>query len=204
MKLKPLHDWAVIKRLNAEEKTSGGIIIPASAQEKPSEGVVIRIGPGRYKMEKGRLKFTPTTIKPGQRVFYPEYSATEVELDGREFTLVREEDILGTYEENEIVKKQSFDIVERREYPVAVKKESIPVVTPLKKKAAEKKKAKRKAAKGKKASSKALSKTKAKKAAKKKNTKPAKKAARKAVKKEAKKAAIKKKAPSKGKKQTGK
>ena len=63
MKLKPLHDWAVIKRLNAEEKTSGGIIIPASAQEKPSEGVVIRIGPGRYKMEKGRLKFTPTIIK---------------------------------------------------------------------------------------------------------------------------------------------
>ena len=203
MKLKPLHDWAVIKRLNAEEKTSGGIIIPASAQEKPSEGVVIRIGPGRYKMEKGRLKFTPTIIKPGQRVLYPEYSAAEVELDGKEFTLVREEDILGTYEENEIVKKESFAIVERREYPVAIKKESIPAVTPLKKKAAEKKKAKRKTVKEKKASSKTLSKTKAKKAARK-NSKPAKKAAKKTVKKEAKKAVAKKKVPSKGKKRTRK
>ncbi len=114
MKLKPLHDWAVIKRLNAEEKTAGGIIIPDVAKERPSEGVVISIGPGKYTVEKGRLKFTPTTIKPGQRIFYSEYSATDAELDGREFTLVREEDILGTFEEGGIKTSSKKEIARNK------------------------------------------------------------------------------------------
>src|SRR5512135_2240498 len=73
MNLKPLQDWAVIMRAEAEERTSGGIIIPEVAKEKPLEGVIIAIGPGRYKLEKGKekekekqKKFVPTVLKPGQ------------------------------------------------------------------------------------------------------------------------------------------
>lgn len=204
MKLKPLHDWAVIKRFNAEEKTAGGIIIPDVAKERPSEGVVISIGPGKYTVEKGRLKFTPTTIKPGQRIFYSEYSATDAELDGREFTLVREEDILGTFEEKEIKGKETFEIEVKREHALSLKKkkESIPATTRAK--AASGKKAKSKMTTLKKKTSsktaKSSSKAKNKKTGKK---KPSKKA-EKAVKKTAKKVVAKKKAQVKGKKQAGK
>ena len=202
MKLKPLHDWAVIKRFNAEEKTAGGIIIPDVAKERPSEGVVISIGPGKYTVEKGRLKFTPTTIKPGQRIFYSEYSATDAELDGREFTLVREEDILGTFEEKEIKGKETFEIEGKREQALALKKESIPATTRAK--AASGKKAKSKMTTLKKKTSsktaKSSSKAKNKKTGKK---KPSKKA-EKAVKETAKKVVAKKKAQVKGKKQAGK
>src|SRR5512135_2385123 len=98
MKLKPLHDWVVIKRSEAEESSPGGIIIPDTAKDKPSEGVVVSIGPGSYKKIKEKEKFVPTTLQPGQRVAYPKYMAKEVELGGEEFTLVREDDILGTFE----------------------------------------------------------------------------------------------------------
>ena len=202
MKLKPLHDWAVIKRFNAEEKTAGGIIIPDVAKERPSEGVVISIGPGKYTVEKGRLKFTPTTIKPGQRIFYSEYSATDAELDGREFTLVREEDILGTFEEKEIKGKETFNAGRKREQALALKKESIPATTRAK--AASGKKAKSKMTTLKKKTSsktaKSLSKVKNKKTGKKKLSKKAEKA----VKKTAKKVVAKEKILAKGKKRAGK
>ena len=100
MGLKPLHDWVLIRRDESEERTAGGIIIPASARSEPSRGVVEAIGPGMYKKEHGRKeeRFVPTVLKPGQRVFFPQYAARDAELDGGEVTLVREEDILGTLE----------------------------------------------------------------------------------------------------------
>ncbi|HXX53600.1 MAG TPA: hypothetical protein VEI28_03415, partial [Thermodesulfovibrionales bacterium] len=98
MKLKPLHDWIVLERAEAEERSSGGIIIPDTAKGRPSEGVVVSVGPGSYKKVKGKEKFVPTTLQPGQRVAYPQYMAKEVEAGGEEFILVREDDILGTFE----------------------------------------------------------------------------------------------------------
>lgn len=104
MSLRPINDWAVIKISASEERTPGGIIIPDTAKDKPSEGIITAIGPGRYKTEeeKGKKKekeFVPTILKPGQKVVFLKYSATELELDGEQITLVREEDILGTVEE---------------------------------------------------------------------------------------------------------
>jgi len=101
MKLRPLHDWALIERSDAGEVTTGGIHIPDSARKQPSEGTIIAIGPGKYKQEKGKEKkkvFVPTTLVPGQRVMYARYMSTEIELDGHVYTLVREEDILCTVE----------------------------------------------------------------------------------------------------------
>jgi chaperonin GroES len=108
MPLRPLHDWAVIQQLESQEQTAGGIIIPDTAKEKPAEGVVVAIGPGKYKTEKGKgkgkgkekkKKFIPTSVRPGQHVMYAKYMATEVELDGTTYVLVREEDILGAIED---------------------------------------------------------------------------------------------------------
>jgi chaperonin GroES len=100
MGLKPLHDWVLIRRDEPEEITAGGIIIPASARSEPSRGVVEAIGPGRYKKDRGKKeeRFVPTVLKPGQWVFFPEYAARDAELDGGKVTLIREEDILGTFE----------------------------------------------------------------------------------------------------------
>jgi chaperonin GroES len=98
MKLKPLHDWAVIERSEAEERSPGGIIIPDTAKDRPSEGIVVSIGPGSYKKIKGKEKFFPTTLQPGQRVAYPKYMAKEADLGAKKFILVREADILGTFE----------------------------------------------------------------------------------------------------------
>ncbi len=120
MRIRPLHDWMVIKRLNAEEKTAGGIIIPESAQDKPSEGVVMAIGPGAYKIIRGKMKFFPTTLNPGQRVVYPEHAATEVEIQGEAITLVKEEDVLGTYEENQLAAKRSFAVETTTGRPSAI------------------------------------------------------------------------------------
>jgi len=92
--LKPLHDWAVIERSEAEERSPGGIIIPDTARDKPSEGIIVSIGPGSYKKIKGKEKFVTTTLQPGQRVAYPKYAAKEAEVGGKKFTLVREDDIL--------------------------------------------------------------------------------------------------------------
>lgn len=103
MKFRPLQDWAVIQQMESHERTPGGIYLPDTAKEKPAEGVVLAIGPGRYKTEKKKgkkeeKKFVPTSVKPGQRVMYVKYMTTEVELDGAPYLLVREEHILGTVE----------------------------------------------------------------------------------------------------------
>jgi len=100
MGLKPLHDWVLIRRDEPEEITAGGIIIPASARSEPSRGVVEAIGPGAYKKDRGKKeeRFVPTVLKPGQRVFFPEYAARDAELNGGKVTLIREEDIIGTFE----------------------------------------------------------------------------------------------------------
>ncbi len=99
MKIKPLHDWAIIKRIDSGEKTAGGIIIPDSAREAPSEGIIQAIGPGIYKKDETekKKKFIPTILKPGQKIAFVEYMAREFEVDGKPLTFIREEDILGTF-----------------------------------------------------------------------------------------------------------
>jgi chaperonin GroES len=131
MKMKPLQDWALIQRVEPEEKTAGGIIIPESAKEKPTEGIVLAIGPGKYEAEKGKekekekkKKFIPTVLKPGQRIIYGKYSAREFDLDGETLTLVREEDVLGTVEETSIAHRRSSELEKKHEQPVAVKKKT--------------------------------------------------------------------------------
>jgi chaperonin GroES len=127
MKLKPLHDWTVIKRSEAEERSPGGIIIPDTAKDRPSEGIVVSIGPGSYKKIKGKEKFVPTTLQYGQRVAYPKYTAKEVEVGGEKFTLVREDDILGTFEgEKRAARKEP----EQQDRPVVTRevKKTIPAM----------------------------------------------------------------------------
>jgi chaperonin GroES len=91
-KFRPLHDRVVVRRINAQEKTKGGIIIPDSAQEKPSEGEVIAVGPGG-RDENGKL--TPMDIKSGDRVLFGKWSGTEVKLDGEDLLIKKESDIMG-------------------------------------------------------------------------------------------------------------
>jgi chaperonin GroES len=103
MKLKPMHDWAVIRISDAAEKTAGGLYIPDSAKEKPQEGVVESIGPGAYeeekygakKVEKKDRRFIPATVKPGDLVLYERYAGKTYTIDGEELVLVREREILG-------------------------------------------------------------------------------------------------------------
>ena len=92
MKFRPLHDRVVVRRIDAEEKTKGVIIIPDSAQEKPSEGEVIAVGPGG-RDENGKL--TPMDIKSGDRVLFGKWSGTEVKLDGEDLLIMKESDIMG-------------------------------------------------------------------------------------------------------------
>ena len=133
MKLKPLQDWAVIQRVEPKEKTAAGIIIPDTAKDKPTEGIVLAIGPGKFETEKGKekekekkkeKKFVPTVVKPGQRIIYGKYSAREIELEGETIILVREEDVLGTVEETQIAERQPFAVAEKYDKPVAVRKEA--------------------------------------------------------------------------------
>src|SRR6185312_5409029 len=91
-KFRPLHDRVVVRRIEAEEKTKGGIIIPDSAKEKPSEGEIIAVGPGR-RDETGKL--TPMDVKAGDRVLFGKWSGTEVTLDGEDFLIMKESDIMG-------------------------------------------------------------------------------------------------------------
>ncbi len=101
MKLRPLHDWALIRPREAEERTRGGLVIPDAARQRPHEGEVLAVGEGRTKEErdpKGNVKekkFVKTTLKPGDRVLYDRYSERKIEVDGKELVLVREEDVLG-------------------------------------------------------------------------------------------------------------
>ena len=91
-KFRPLHDRIVVRRITAEEKTKGGIIIPDSAQEKPSQGEIIAVGPGG-RDEAGKL--IPIDLKTGDRVLFGKWSGTEVKLDGEELLIMKESDIMG-------------------------------------------------------------------------------------------------------------
>jgi len=95
MKFRPLHDRVVIRRLNAEEKTAGGIIIPDTAQEKPQEGEVVAVGPGA-RGEDGKLH--APDVKPGDRVLFGKWSGNEVKLDGEELIIMKESDLMGVLE----------------------------------------------------------------------------------------------------------
>jgi chaperonin GroES len=95
MKFRPLHDRVVVRRLNAEEKTTGGIIIPDTAKEKPMEGEIIAAGPGA-RNETGQL--VPLDVKAGDRVLFGKWSGTEVKIDGEELLIMKESDIMGIIE----------------------------------------------------------------------------------------------------------
>jgi chaperonin GroES len=102
MKFRPLHDRVVVERVTAEEKTAGGIIIPDTAQEKPQQGKVVAVGPGG-RDENGKL--IPIDVKPGDRVLFGKWSGTEVKIDGQEFLIMKESDIMGVLEEGAAKKK---------------------------------------------------------------------------------------------------
>lgn len=92
MKIKPLRDRVIVRRLGEEEKTKGGIIIPDTAKEKPQEGEVVAVGTGKI-LEDGKV--VPLEIKKGDRILFGKYSGTEVKVEGEELLMMREEDILG-------------------------------------------------------------------------------------------------------------
>jgi chaperonin GroES len=95
MKFRPLHDRVVVRRITAEEKTAGGIIIPDTAKEKPMEGEVVAVGPGA-RNEQGQL--VTLDVKVGDRVLFGKWSGTEVKLDGEELLIMKESDIMGIIE----------------------------------------------------------------------------------------------------------
>ena len=94
VRMRPLHDRVIVKRIEEEERTKGGIIIPDTAKEKPQEGRVVAVGPGR--LEDGKL--IKPEVKEGDRILFGKYSGTEIKLDGEEHVIMREEDILGVIE----------------------------------------------------------------------------------------------------------
>jgi chaperonin GroES len=95
MKFRPLHDRVLIRRVESEEKTVGGIIIPDTAKEKPMEGEVVAVGPGA-RGEDGKIQ--PMDVKAGDRVLFGKWSGTEVKLDGEEMIIMKESDIMGVLE----------------------------------------------------------------------------------------------------------
>ena len=95
MKIRPLHDRILVKRLESEEKTKGGIIIPDAAKEKPIEGKVIAAGNGKV-LEDGKVR--PLDVKAGDTILFSKYAGTEIKIDGVEHLIMREEDILGVIE----------------------------------------------------------------------------------------------------------
>jgi chaperonin GroES len=102
MHFRPLHDRVVVRRIEAEEKTSGGIIIPDTAKEKPQEGEVVAVGPGA-RAEDGTV--TALDVKAGDRILFGKWSGTEVRIDGEELLIMKESDILGVIEQAEALKK---------------------------------------------------------------------------------------------------
>jgi chaperonin GroES len=102
MKFRPLHDRVVVKRIDAEEKSAGGIIIPDTAKEKPSQGEIVAVGPGG-RDEAGKL--IPLDVKAGDRVLFGKWSGTEVKIDGVDFLIMKESDIMGILEETQAKKK---------------------------------------------------------------------------------------------------
>jgi chaperonin GroES len=96
MKFRPLHDRVVVKRVEEEQKTKGGLIIPDTAKEKPMQGEVLAVGPGA-RNEKGEL--APMSVQAGDRVLFGKWSGTEVKLDGDELLIMKESDIMGVLDE---------------------------------------------------------------------------------------------------------
>ena len=95
MKVRPLHDRLIVKRLEEEEKTKGGIIIPDTAKEKPVEGKVIAVGEGRIKKDGKKI---PMEVKKGDRILFAKYGGTEVKMDGEEYLMMKEDDVLAVIE----------------------------------------------------------------------------------------------------------
>jgi chaperonin GroES len=102
MKFRPLHDRVVLKRIEAEEKTSGGIIIPDTAKEKPQQGEVVAVGPGG-RDEAGKL--IPIDLKAGDRVLFGKWSGTEVKIDGVEYLIMKESDVMGVLTDTDARRK---------------------------------------------------------------------------------------------------
>jgi chaperonin GroES len=102
VKFKPLHDRVLVRRVESDERTKGGIIIPDTAKEKPMEGEVIAVGSGT-RTEDGKV--TPLDVKPGDRVLFGKWSGTEVKIDGEELLIMKESDIMGIIEHQQEAKK---------------------------------------------------------------------------------------------------
>ena len=102
MKFRPLHDRVVVRRIQEDERTKGGIIIPDTAKEKPQQGEIVAVGPGALD-EKGNVQ--PLDVKPGDRVLFGKWSGTEVKIDGEELLIMKESDILGVLEDVAAKKK---------------------------------------------------------------------------------------------------
>ena len=95
MKIRPLHDRVIVKRIEEERKSAGGIVIPDTAAEKPDQGEVLAVGPGK-KNEDGKL--VPVDVKVGDKILFGKYSGTEVKVDGEELVVMREEDVMAVIE----------------------------------------------------------------------------------------------------------
>jgi chaperonin GroES len=102
MKFRPLHDRGLVRRVSANEKTAGGIIIPDTAQEKPMEGEIVATGNGA-RDESGKL--VPLEVKPGDRILFGKWSGTEVKIDGEELLIMKESDVMGVIIDSQKVKK---------------------------------------------------------------------------------------------------
>ena len=95
MKIRPLHDRVIVKRIEEEEKTKGGIIIPDTAKEKPSEGKIVAVGNGKL-LENGKLQ--PLEVKKGDKILFGKYAGTEIKIEGEEHLIMREDDIIAIIE----------------------------------------------------------------------------------------------------------
>ena len=103
MKFRPLHDRVLVRRIEADERTAGGIIIPDTAKEKPSQGEIVAVGPGG-RDDHGKL--IPIDVKPGDRVLFGKWSGTEVKIDGVDYLIMKESDIMGVLDA-EVAKKKA-------------------------------------------------------------------------------------------------
>ncbi|MFN4281900.1 MAG: co-chaperone GroES [Alphaproteobacteria bacterium] len=101
MRFRPLHDRVLVRRIEEDQRTAGGIIIPDTAKEKPSQGEVIAVGPG-VRDEQGQV--TPLDVKVGDRILFGKWSGTEVKIDGEELLIMKESDILGVVENVKVAK----------------------------------------------------------------------------------------------------
>ena len=111
MKFRPLHDRVVIRRIEGDEKTKGGIIIPDTAKEKPQEGEVIAVGPGG-RDESGKL--IPLDLKAGDRVLFGKWSGTEVKIDGEDLLIMKESDVMGVIEGSSVTKKEGSSATKKK------------------------------------------------------------------------------------------